>query len=458
ISKKESQTKTITWKVELSRLASFFFFPFNSPVSPTDLVKAGFYYEGNRDEVVCYKCRLKHHGWVKGDVPFFIHSTKSPLCPLVRSGDAEEVTTDQDDLIHQLEAVSISTPTGATGGHFDSDKYIKSYDQQKANNHPPSSLDINSNQDRKLYPQESHDRTSTEGSLPHSSINDTASPRTVQNTSSGTNSTTSGTNSTEYNECTSSIPSHPLVSANLVEDLSIPSGPNEELVEENEQEECIPVMESLGVTETRPKYPQFSVLAARLLTYRNWPSYLNQRPDQLANCGLFYTGIDDFVRCFYCGGGLREWEPHDDPWDEHARWFPFCTFMQQLKRDRFIVDVQSGKITSQLQLSMSMILNQDCTFDRQTVTRAMDMGYTTETIRKAIQMFFGKEFNKPLQCLIDMKDIEEKIKQKMTEDERIQREAEIEDLRMRLKCKVCLENELEMVFLPCCHLWYLCRL
>ncbi|XP_069131319.1 E3 ubiquitin-protein ligase XIAP-like [Argopecten irradians] len=105
-----------------------------------------------------------------------------------------------------------------------------------------------------------------------------------------------------------------------------------------------------------------------------------------------------------------------------------------------------------MQLSMSMIPNQDYSFDRQTVTRAMDMGYTTETIRKAIQMFFGKEFNKPLQCLIDMKDIEEKIKQKMTEDERIQREAEIEDLRMRLKCKVCLENELEMVFLPCCHL------
>ncbi|XP_069131320.1 putative inhibitor of apoptosis [Argopecten irradians] len=80
------------------------------------------------------------------------------------------------------------------------------------------------------------------------------------------------------------------------------------------------------------------------------------------------------------------------------------------------------------------------------------MGYTTETIAKAIQMVSVKEFNKPVQCLMDMKDIEANIKQKKAEDERIQREAEIEDLRMRLKCKVCLENELEMVFLPCCHL------
>ncbi|XP_069109875.1 baculoviral IAP repeat-containing protein 7-like [Argopecten irradians] len=492
---------------ELSRLASFFSFPFNSPVSPTDLVKAGFYYEGNRDEVVCYKCSFKHQGWVKGDVPFLIHSTKSPLCPLVRGGDTEEVTTDPDDLIHQLEAVSISTPNGATGGHVDSDTSINSYShhQQKSNNHQPSSLDITPNHDREIFPQESHDRTSTEGILPHSSINDTAPPRTVQNTSSGTNST-------EYNEGTSSTASHPLVSGNLVEDLSIPLVPNEELVEEIEQEEIPVVMEPLGITESKPKYPKYAILATRLTTYQNWPSYLNQRPEQLAKCGLFYEGSYDYVRCFFCAGGLREWEPHDDPWVEHARWFPFCTFMRQLKGDRFIMDVQSGKITSQLQISAASPptteTNPTTDMDHPAVISVMAMGYSEGKMKKALAVL-RKQNEKSLTAenLLQLVwDLEERgeindeddeenqnktseitgkagydigtsgstksgkvrdqvpnssaldnVKSQLAEEHSSAKDIESlanenRELREQKICKVCLDEEASIVFLPCGHL------
>lgn len=34
------------------------------------------------------------------------------------------------------------------------------------------------------------------------------------------------------------------------------------------------------------------------------------------------TGHGDNVKCFHCDGGLRNWEPGDDPWQEHAKWFP----------------------------------------------------------------------------------------------------------------------------------------
>lgn len=34
------------------------------------------------------------------------------------------------------------------------------------------------------------------------------------------------------------------------------------------------------------------------------------------------TGHQDNVRCFHCDGGLRNWELGDDPWMEHAKWFP----------------------------------------------------------------------------------------------------------------------------------------
>ena len=37
----------------------------------------------------------------------------------------------------------------------------------------------------------------------------------------------------------------------------------------------------------------------------------------------------DAVRCFQCAGLLRNWEPDDDPWEEHRHYFPSCSFVQQ---------------------------------------------------------------------------------------------------------------------------------
>lgn len=48
---------------------------------------------------------------------------------------------------------------------------------------------------------------------------------------------------------------------------------------------------------------------------------------------------DDVVRCHYCDGGLRQWEPGDDPWTEHARWFPFCKYIVKIKGLAFIEEV-----------------------------------------------------------------------------------------------------------------------
>jgi hypothetical protein len=47
-----------------------------------------------------------------------------------------------------------------------------------------------------------------------------------------------------------------------------------------------------------------------------------------------------YTRCFFCGGGLRNWEAGDDPWVEHARWFPKCAYLRQSKGDKFVEAVQ----------------------------------------------------------------------------------------------------------------------
>lgn len=49
-----------------------------------------------------------------------------------------------------------------------------------------------------------------------------------------------------------------------------------------------------------------------------------------------FVGVGDQVRCFHCDGGLRHWDPDDDPWTEHARWFPSCSFIKLVKGQEFI--------------------------------------------------------------------------------------------------------------------------
>lgn len=77
----------------------------------------------------------------------------------------------------------------------------------------------------------------------------------------------------------------------------------------------------LGIQQISPaKNPKYSSLDARLRTYTNWPIPDIQKPELLAQAGLYYQEVDDQVRCFHCNMGLRSWEKDDDPWFEHAKW------------------------------------------------------------------------------------------------------------------------------------------
>ena len=61
-------------------------------------------------------------------------------------------------------------------------------------------------------------------------------------------------------------------------------------------------------------------------------------------------GYADHVKCFFCDGGLRNWEPQDDPWQEHVKWFPRCPFVHMIKGDAFVEEIQQIKSAPQNQM------------------------------------------------------------------------------------------------------------
>ncbi|KFR06785.1 Baculoviral IAP repeat-containing protein 7-B [Nipponia nippon] len=137
-----------------------------------------------------------------------------------------------------------------------------------------------------------------------------------------------------------------------------------------------------------PEYPEMVTEEMRLSTFQNWPQYTDMHPEQLARAGFFYTGQDDVVRCFYCDGGVRNWSLGDDPWREHAKWYPGCEFLLRSRGREFVGSVQ-------------------------------DLGFF---------FFFGKD------------------ESQMSTEEQLRR---LQEERM---CKVCMDRDVSVVFVPCGHL------
>ncbi|XP_008066077.1 baculoviral IAP repeat-containing protein 1 [Carlito syrichta] len=90
---------------------------------------------------------------------------------------------------------------------------------------------------------------------------------------------------------------------------------------------------------------QYQEEQARLDSFRNWPFYAQGVSSHaLSAAGFVFTGNRDTVWCFSCGGCLGNWEEGDDPWKEHAKWFPKCEFLQSKKSSAEIAQyIQSYK-------------------------------------------------------------------------------------------------------------------
>ena len=65
------------------RMMTYARWPIQLRQKPRELAKAGFYYTGNHDAVICFCCGLRAYQWKKNDDPVMEHYRLSPRCPHV---------------------------------------------------------------------------------------------------------------------------------------------------------------------------------------------------------------------------------------------------------------------------------------------------------------------------------------------------------------------------------------
>jgi hypothetical protein len=243
-----------------------------------------------------------------------------------------------------------------------------------------------------------------------------------------------------------------------------------------------PTYTELGVVTDRPKRSEYAELMKRIETFSSWPRDHRLRPKELAEAGFYHAGYGDNCRCFYCGHGLRNWADDDDVWVEHARFFPKCNYIRQQMGQVFVDTVRVLNETHDhipFKMVMDTIGDAAITFHLDSkdnplkrdpaVKTIVDIGYPqaevidiAEAIKEEGNILSADGIYEKL-----VTGNIKKISSGINESE-LQRNGEnfspddVEKIRSlkeqnnRLRdltlCKICMDKEVTVVFLPCGHL------
>lgn len=204
----------------------------------------------------------------------------------------------------------------------------------------------------------------------------------------------------------------------------------------------------------------------RLKTFENWP--LEFPKFALALAGFIYTGQDDIVRCPMCGIELCSWHEGDDPTADHLRWSSDCEFFKNddplfIKRKR--APLYSDKKTLESRLKTfedwppqmrqkprelaeagfyytgrgDQVVCFHCGLGLQNWSSGDDAWAKHALFYSKCEFHQLKDENNMMSSLM--------IKEMSAEDVKIK---QVEACN-KLLCKICLENELSVVFMPCKH-------
>ncbi|XP_019968432.2 E3 ubiquitin-protein ligase XIAP [Paralichthys olivaceus] len=180
--------------------------------------------------------------------------------------------------------------------------------------------------------------------------------------------------------------------------------------------------------------------------------------DRLARAGFHYAGTEDRVLCFRCGGGLKGWQPEEDPWEEHAKHYPGCSFLLAEKGPEFVnsiqlQDPQRNRATSSHQNGFSGNTNE--VLRSALAQKAVEMGLNPCEVEKTIlekirRTGSGYSSLEALleDCLNNSPDSDNAKTEKQDEDplEKLMK------LQREKQCKICMDRDISIVFIPCGHL------
>ncbi|XP_069825696.1 baculoviral IAP repeat-containing protein 2 [Dendropsophus ebraccatus] len=302
---------------ELYRMSTFSKFPSNPPVSERSLAKAGFYYIGADDKVKCFSCGLMLDNWKKGDNAIEKHKMLYPSCSFIQNVSSLNLGASL------YSAFSPPNPTHSASceetGYYSGAYMSNSADLVSSRAVEDQSSQRGNDNSSYMYTEEARLRTFTNWPLTFLTPTELAKAGFYY------------------------VGPGDKVACFACDGKLNNWEPKDSAMSEHRRHfpHCTFVSNS-----TRPSLRcsvsnvSMQTTSSRLKTFVNWPARIPVTPKKLAEAGFYYVGRNDDVKCFCCDGGLRCWESGDDPWVEHAKWFPRCEYLLHVKGQSFVTDIQ----------------------------------------------------------------------------------------------------------------------
>lgn len=177
--------------------------------------------------------------------------------------------------------------------------------------------------------------------------------------------------------------------------------------------------------------------------------------ERLARAGFYSTGAGDKVLCFHCGGGLKGWQPEEDPWEEHARHYPGCSFLLTEKGQGFVNSIQlqdprGNRPTSSHQNGFSG--NRNEVLQSAMAQKAIGMGVEPSVVEKTIL----EKISKTGSSYSSLEALVEDCHNNTPESDAIGTNKDplekLQTLQREKQCKICMDRDIGIVFIPCGHL------
>ncbi|XP_050983486.1 E3 ubiquitin-protein ligase XIAP-like isoform X1 [Labeo rohita] len=408
------------WSSMPNRVNSFRRFPRTEEFPAERLARAGFYFTGQADRVRCFSCHATVEDWNRGDTPLKRHQQASPNCRFLSC------------------AHGVRSPNFIESPAYDEEAEAREFQ-----------LRTGAVEDLSLYPTVPHMK-SEEARL--NSFTNWPADVPVQ----PEDLAAAGMYYIGPNDC---------VKCFCCGGLLAGWEPGDDAWGEHAKHypNCFFILgHDVGNVPLPTPRPRVNGQRASVETFEGRLESFRGRqhpidPERLARAGFYSTGEQDHVLCFRCGGGMKEWMPDEDPWEEHARNYPGCRFVLAEKGEEYINSVQlrypnrDHSRSSQNGFSSHENVAQKV-LQSEIAQKAVGMGFDPIKVEQTIlqKLRQNTEGYTSVEALIqDLSELEsestipEKADDPMTKLEKLQREK---------LCKVCMDSDINIVFIPCGHL------
>ncbi|XP_054453676.1 E3 ubiquitin-protein ligase XIAP [Anoplopoma fimbria] len=179
--------------------------------------------------------------------------------------------------------------------------------------------------------------------------------------------------------------------------------------------------------------------------------------ERLARAGFYSAGTGgDRVLCFRCGGGLKGWQPEEDPWEEHAKHYPGCSFLLAEKGQEFVNTIQlqdprRNRATSSQQNGFSGHVNE--VLQSPMAQKAIEMGLEPGVVEKTILEKISKTgsgYSTVEALMEDLNNTQSEAANSLEQDKDPMEK--LRELQREKQCKICMDRDICIVFIPCGHL------